>query len=110
VSEWELRERREREKERETEAEELGTAGKWGVEGEIALFLPTPLSWHPQMRGRSLGTVSFALSFIFLCYSLGAPYIFLGQAWAEGKRGACNVPPPCGRWTGKTDKMYAAIV
>jgi len=42
VSEWELRERQEWEEERETEAEELDTAGKWGVEGELPLFLPTP--------------------------------------------------------------------
>jgi len=52
------------------------------------------------------------LSFVsFLCDFLGALIItFLGQAWAVGKRGACNVTPPRGQQTGKTDKMYAAIV
>jgi len=31
---------------------------------------------------------------LFRCNFLGAHHIFLGQAWAEGKRGACNVSPP----------------
>ena len=46
----------------------------------------------------------------FLCDFFGAPSIFLGQAWAEGKRGACNVPPPRGLRTGKPGKMYAAMI
>ena len=35
---------------------------------------------------------------------LGRVYSFLGQAWAEGKRGACNEPPLRGLWTGKPGK------
>jgi len=35
-------------------------------------------------------------------------YSFLGQAWAEGKRGACNKLPL--QRTGKPGKMYAAMI
>jgi len=44
----------------------------------------------------------------FLCDFLGR--IYLGTGLGGGQRGACNVPPPRGQRTGKTDKMYAAIV
>ena len=41
---------------------------------------------------------------------LGRVYSFLGQAWAEGKRGACNERPLRGLRTGKPGKMYAAMI
>jgi len=34
-----------------------------------------------------------ALFSLFFCNFLGAHHKFSGQAWAEGKRGACNEPP-----------------
>ena len=41
---------------------------------------------------------------------LGRLDFFMGQAWAEGKRGACNEPPLRGLRTGKLGKMYAAMI
>jgi len=53
----------------------------------------------------------------FLCLFLFIPFVLslasftsLGKAWAEGKRGACNVPPPRGQRTGELRKMYAAMI
>ena len=54
-----------------------------------------------------MGTFSFVLSFVTF---IGVHHIFLGQAWAEGIRGACNGPPLCGLRMGKTGKMYAAMI
>ena len=49
---------------------------------------PRPPSWHPRRRIRGgRATISFvfpSLRTLFLCDSLGAYHIFLGQAWAEG--------------------------
>jgi len=53
--------------------------------------------------------VRFPLFLPFVNF-LGRLYCFLGQAWAEGKRGACNEPPLRGLLTGKLGKMYAAMI
>jgi len=106
ASEWGLRERREREEERSADAEELGARGGGG--GTAAV--PTHAFLHGVRRkGRvgdgpgggawySLWALSSRLSFQprfhclshtllchFLCNFLDTLYIFLGQAWSEGK-------------------------
>jgi len=53
--------------------------------------------------------VAFPLVLPFVI-SLVRTFIFLGQAWAEGERGACNVPPPRGPRTRKLGKIYAAMI
>ena len=52
-------------------------------------------------RGRARFPFVLSLCY-FLCSFLGSRYSFVGQAWAEGKRGACNEPPrtDCGQETG----------
>ena len=45
--------------------------------------------------------------FSFLCNSLCALYIFVGQAWVEGKMGACNEPPVRGQRTG--NRLYIPL-
>jgi len=107
VSEWELQERWEREEEREVKAEELGAEGELGGGAEPPRSYHPPRSWHRRKRIR--GWATFPLLFP-LCFYSARFYFLSGQAWAEGKRGACNEPPPRGQRTGKMDKMYAAIV
>jgi len=63
------------------------------------------------MRSKTLGTcpsATFPLSLFF--YFLGAPYTFLGQAWAEGKEelATCRRRADSGREN--RTKMYVAIV
>jgi len=69
---------------------------------------PCPSSWHRQVRSRGTG-VRFPLFLPFVDF-LGRVYSFLGQAWAEGKRRACNEPPLRGLQTGRPGKMYAAMI
>jgi len=111
VSEWERRERRERGEEREVEAEELGAAGELGVGGG-ATAVPTHAPLHGIRRGGVglWGRFPLSFSLSLFCYFLGVLDIFVGQAWAEGKMGACNVPPPRGLRTWKLGKMYAAMI
>jgi len=99
VSEWELRDRREREEEREAE-------GGIGCRGGTAA-VPTHAPPHGIGRG---GVGDGSRSPFILSFVLSLIYSLLGQAWAEGKRGACNVPPPRGLRTGKPGKMYAAMI
>ena len=67
--------------------------------------VPTHARLH-GVRRNGVGGVFLCLSFdcharfSVLCNSLCALYIFVGQAWAEGKRGACNEPPARGQRTG----------
>jgi len=91
ASEAELRERME---EQGAGAEEPDAGGG----APPPLFLPTPDFMASAGEGyiRFHFVVSLRLSF---CNPLGA-YHTLGQAWAEGKRAACNVPPLCGQRTG----------
>jgi len=93
VSEWELRERRQREVERRVEAEELCAEGE-----EQPLFLLTPSSMA-AVEGNWGVDLDFFRSFFRPFF--GAFHIFSGQAWAEGKGGACKVPPSRGQQTGK---------
>jgi len=53
--------------------------------------------------------VRFPLFLPFVNF-LGRIYSLLGQAWAEGKRGACNEPPLRRLRTGKPGKMYAVMI
>jgi len=83
--------------------------GDWVRTGEaLPLFLPALSFVTSADQNYGPGHDFIVLSFVwslfpfFLCNFLGAQYIFLGQAWAEGK-GACNVPAPRGQRTGKTD-------
>jgi len=99
VSEWELRERRERLEARGEEAETPGAVEEEGE--ELPLFLPTPHSWHLKARSRGRMAFFFVLPFVNF---LGRIYSFLGQAWAEGKGGACNEPSPYGLRTRKLGK------
>ena len=87
VSELEVREWME---EQGAGAEEPGARG-----GDHLCSCPRPASWRPQIRSRR----GFFLS-LFFCNSLGAHHTNSGQAWAEGKRGACNEPPLRGQRTG----------
>ena len=50
----------------------------------------------------------FPLSFV--CYSLGAPHIFLGQAWAEGKGVLATCRHCADSGQEKSDKMYTAMI
>ena len=67
--------------------------------------VPTHARLH-GIRRNSVGSVFLCFSFdcharfSFLCNSLCALYIFMEQAWAEGKRGACNESPVRGQRTG----------
>ena len=100
VSEWELRELREREEEREAEAEELGAAGQLSVGVELPLFLFTPPLHGTGRRGvGAWGRCPLFFPLSLICYLLGALYIFLGQAWAEGKGelATCRHRADCGQ-------------
>jgi len=107
ASEWELREQREREEERGAEAERLG------AEVEEPLFLPRP-AFMVSARKRSEN--GFGLSFI--CHFLGAPFIFLGQAWADdkGKLATCRHRADTSRETAKNvrrhslDRLHASMI
>jgi len=94
--------------------------GNWVLGRSFRCSYPCPPSWHPQTRTR--GGACFRLSaspafFLFFSRSVFsslwfpwcAPHL-LGTGLDGGQSGACNVPPPRGQRTGKTDKMYAAIV
>jgi len=79
--------------------------------GGGATGIPTHAPFHNIPRRGLGGGGGAALSFCFrsfllslmlvrillLCNFLGAQLIILGQACAEGKRGACSVPPPRGQ-------------
>ena len=89
ASEREFQERRERDEEKEAEVEELGARGGDLVLGRSCrCSYPRPHSWHRQTRSRGWATLLLLFPLLF---PWGAA-ISLGQAWAEGKRGACNVP------------------
>jgi len=64
---------------------------------------------HFQQRlGAERGSaLSFVFSFVF---SLVRASLLTGQAWVEGEREACNVPPLHGQRQGRGLKVYAAIV
>jgi len=62
------------------EAEELGA----GTRSNRSSFRHPP-SWPLQKGSGMWGRLSFVLSFAFSQNFLSAPYISLGQAWAEGK-------------------------
>ena len=108
VSEWELREHQERQEEREEKAEALGAEGEMGAGEGLPLFLATPD--FMAAAGEDWGNgphFSIVLSFVNF---LGRVFSFSGQAWGEGKRGACNEPLLRGLRTGKLGKMYAAMI
>jgi len=73
--------------------------------GNRRISCPHPTSWRPQERCRRcsfirllLGSTRSLFSFVpFFCNLLGAHHTFSGQAWAEGKRGACNELPLRGK-------------
>jgi len=83
-----------------------GTEGDWEVEEPVeepgpsggrevragGTGLPPPYGRGKAGAGRGGRS--------FVCNFLGVYHIFSGQAWAEGKRGACNVPPLRGQQTG----------
>ena len=93
--------------------------GNWVSGRSYRCSYPRPLSWHPQTRIRMRGWATLSLV-SFLCHTrstssfpLSFPWCaryLLGSGRAEGKRGACNVPPPRRQRTGGANKMYAAIV
>jgi len=74
----------------------------WGPGKCYHCSYPCAPSCHRRMTSSGWVTLSFAISFVI--------YFLSGQAWPEGERGDCNVPPPRGQRTGQTEKMYAAIV
>jgi len=90
-------------------AEGNGGAGA-GCGGRAGWWDGTPsVPTHPLVHGIRRGGVKtgphvpffFPLVTFFLRHFLGAHLTFLGQAWAEGKRGACSEPlcAVCGRET-----------
>jgi len=94
-------------------SEELGAAAALGVGGEPPLSYPRHRSWCRRERSRGGGGMGtrFLCLFLFIPFVLSlASFTSLGKAWAEGKRGACNVPPPRGQRTGELRKMYAAMI
>jgi len=96
VSEQELRERREREAERGAEAEGLGAKEELD-DGGGTTAVPTHALFRGIGRRGVRGRVMF-FSFVLLLsplffpsrFSLVRNYYFSGEAWAEGKRGACK--------------------
>jgi len=95
---------KEREEEQCVRAAELGAGGE-----ELLLFLPTapPMASADEAQGNGNLFLLFSIRFFhlfFTFYFFGAHTSILGQAWAEGKWGACNVPPVRGLRTGNRAK------
>jgi len=80
------------------EDEEYGT-GLASLCHSFCLRLSSP----PLSKSLSSAVLSFA-QFTWCEFQL------LGIDLGGGRRGACKLPPMCGQQTGKTVKMYAAIV
>jgi len=81
-----------------------------GAGGEPRCSCPHPTSWRPQKRVRRCNPMFFPwsvtlASFLFLCNSLGAHHIFVGQAWAEGK-GVLATCRHCADSGQETDCIY----
>jgi len=70
----------------------------WVPGGKLPLFLPAPSFTGCAFFCFFLLSLTLAW-ILFLCNFRGAHLIVLGQAWAEGKRGACSVLPLRGRQT-----------
>ena len=88
-----------------------GRGGRWGDS-----CVPPHARLHDVggFGGGGIGSFLLASLSLSLCLSRslfflslfpwGASLYFLGHAWGEGKRGACNVPPLRGLRTGKMGK------
>jgi len=82
------------------EAEVLGAADEMGTGDDLVHGIGR---WGLEDGSR----FPFVLSFVDF---LGRIYSFLGQVWAESKRGVCNEPSPRRLRTGKLGKMHAAMM
>jgi len=90
------------------EAAALG-AGDEAGDGQTPTVRSHPPVHGTSWRGVGVGTLPLGLSFLsFLCDFFGTQSSFLaGQAWAEGKRGACD-EPPCADCGQETDCKYSS--